>query len=99
MAEARRATILCLASYEKGNDFIEECKRQGARVLLLTTEKLLQAPWPCHALDGLSWVPDMYDRAAVIAHGSALARGEEIDAERFVHDLLAVQPAPDKPTS
>ena len=29
-------TILCLASYEKGHDFLRECKRQGWTVVLIT---------------------------------------------------------------
>ena len=33
-------TILCLASYFKGLDFLRECRRQGCRVLLLTSYSL-----------------------------------------------------------
>jgi hypothetical protein len=33
-------TILALASYFKGQEFLREAKRLGARVLLLTREKL-----------------------------------------------------------
>ena len=33
-------TILCLASYFKGHDFLRECQRLGARVLLVTREAL-----------------------------------------------------------
>jgi hypothetical protein len=33
---ARQTTILCLASYFKGQEFLRECKRLGCRVLLLT---------------------------------------------------------------
>jgi len=87
MAQGRAPTILCLASYEKGHAFIDECKQQGCRVLLLTTELLLHAPWPRHAIDQLSWVPDMYDRAAVIAHVSTLARDEEIDYVAALDDF------------
>ena len=34
-----------IASFFKGNDFIRECKRLGAGVVLLTREKLLGADW------------------------------------------------------
>ena len=37
---ARPVTVLCLASYFKGLDFIRECRRQGCRVLLLTSHSL-----------------------------------------------------------
>jgi hypothetical protein len=33
-------TILCLTSFEKGQDFMRECAESGARTLLLTVEKL-----------------------------------------------------------
>ena len=33
-------TILCLASYEKGHEFLREAKRQGATVVLLTSQSL-----------------------------------------------------------
>ena len=51
MTDARPITILCLASYEKGQEFLRECKRQGARVLLLTIENLKDAAWPRESID------------------------------------------------
>ncbi len=45
-------TALCRASYEKGAAFLDEAKAQGARVLLITAEKLRDADWPHDALDG-----------------------------------------------
>src|SRR5205807_1065052 len=45
MAE-RPLTILCVSSYEKGQEFLRTCKRIGCRVLLLTVEKLRNADWP-----------------------------------------------------
>jgi biotin carboxylase len=72
-------TILCLASYEKGADFLRECRDQGARVLLLTTEKLREeADWPRDAIDELYAMPDLLDRRAVTNAVSYLARSERI---------------------
>lgn len=79
MAGADRTTILCLASYEKGADFLREAKRQGARVLLITTEKLAGAPWPRDAIDELYLMPDLYRRDDVLNAVSFLARTEHID--------------------
>ena len=31
-------TVLCIATYRKGDEFLKECDRQGCRVLLLTEE-------------------------------------------------------------
>ncbi len=61
--------VLCVASFFKGNDFIRECRRQGARVHLLTREKLLAADWARESLADLLAVPttdsgDFYLRAA-----------------------------------
>jgi hypothetical protein len=36
MQEGRPLTILCVSSYEKGQEFIRTCKALGCRVLLLT---------------------------------------------------------------
>jgi hypothetical protein len=44
------ATILCIATYLKGETFLEECRRQGATVLLLTSETLANAAWPRDAI-------------------------------------------------
>lgn len=43
---AEPLTILCLASYYKGERFMREAAAQGARVYLLTSEKLLAKAWP-----------------------------------------------------
>ena len=42
--------ILALASYFKGERFIQRAHQRGARVYLLTIERLLHKPWPRDAL-------------------------------------------------
>jgi biotin carboxylase len=51
-------TVICLASYFKGGDFLRECKALGARVILVTKERLLQEEWPRESLDDIVAVPD-----------------------------------------
>lgn len=52
-------TFLCLASYDKGHRFLEEAKRQGCRVLLLTSLSLQDtAKWPRESLDDIFYMPD-----------------------------------------
>ena len=51
MPESRPLTFLCITTYEKGQEFMRECKRQRCRVLLLTSEKLRDADWPRESLD------------------------------------------------
>jgi len=60
MNDARPLTILCLASYEKGQEFLRECKRQGCRVLLLTSLSLKdKADWPRESIDEIFYMPDV----------------------------------------
>lgn len=72
-------TVLCLASYEKGTAFLQECKQQGARVLFITPEKLREAAWPWDAIDEVYYVPDFKNRQDIIHSVSYLARSEAID--------------------
>lgn len=72
-------TILCLASYFKGHDFLRECKRLGARVLLVTRESLRDAEWPRDSIDELLLMPDLTRRDHMINAVSWLARAESID--------------------
>jgi hypothetical protein len=50
-------TMLCLASYEKGQRFLEEAKQQGCRVLLLTSQSL-EGKWPVGIYDEIFYLPD-----------------------------------------
>ena len=59
-------TFLCLASYYKGDRFLQRCKHEGSPVYLLTVEKLLGEPWPRESLDDLFAVPSFADRAGLV---------------------------------
>ena len=74
-----RVTILCLASYFKGHDFLRECHRLGARVLLVTRESLRDLEWPRDSIDELLLIPDLTRRDYMINGVSWLARTESID--------------------
>jgi biotin carboxylase len=50
-------TILCLASYFKGGLFLEECRQQGCRTILVTTQKTEHEDWPRHAIDEFFMLP------------------------------------------
>lgn len=55
----KRMTILCLASYEKGHEFLRECKRQGRKVVLITAESIrYKSHWPMDAIDEIFYLPD-----------------------------------------
>jgi biotin carboxylase len=72
-------TVLCITSYEKGADFMRECKRQGSRVILVTLQKLEHADWPRDSIDEIFYMPDLYKRDDVILGVSYLARTHQID--------------------
>src|SRR5271157_328619 len=75
-------TMLCLASYFKGLDFIRECRRQGCRVLLLTSHSLANADWPRESIDETFYIPDADKKWKiddVLLGVSYMARKENID--------------------
>jgi biotin carboxylase len=79
---SRPLTILCIASYHKGFEFIREAKRQGCRVLLVTSASLRDAEWPRESLDDVFYVPDDKKRwklEDLILGTAHLARRVEID--------------------
>lgn len=71
-------TLLCLASYDKGQTFLAEARALGARVLLLTLEKLAGV-YPEGLYDARYFMPDLYHRQDVMSGVSYLARSERID--------------------
>ena len=72
-------TLLCITTYEKGQDFMRECKRQGCRVLLVTAEKLRDADWPRECLDEMFYLPDELPLADIVQAVTHLARTQRID--------------------
>jgi hypothetical protein len=51
-------TVLCLASYHKGFEFLRELRRQGCRVLLATSKSLEHEEWPRESIDEMLYIPD-----------------------------------------
>ena len=78
MAE-RPLTILCLSSYEKGQEFLRTCKRIGCRVLLLTVEKLRNGDWPREVIDETFFMPEELPLSGLINAVSYTARNQKID--------------------
>ncbi|HJQ33378.1 MAG TPA: ATP-grasp domain-containing protein [Pyrinomonadaceae bacterium] len=83
MAEA--VNLICVASYFKGDDFLRECKRQGAGVWLLTRERTMREPWPRESLDDVLYLPDDAGAELVVHAAAHLCR------ERKVHALVALE--------
>lgn len=72
-------TVLCLASYFKGQAFIVACKRQGCHVILLTKEKLSNEAWPWEAIDERFLMPDLSAQPDITHAVSYLARTRKVD--------------------
>lgn len=79
MAARQPQTILCLAGHEKGQRFLSAAKRQGWRVLLITTTALEHGDWPRESIDEIFYMPDMYNLTDMIHGVSYLARSRAID--------------------
>ena len=72
-------TLLCIASYEKGQEFMREAKRLGCRVVLLTLEKRRDADWPRESLEDIFYVPENLTLQQVIHAVAYMARTVRID--------------------
>src|SRR5579863_5030185 len=72
-------TFLCITTYEKGQEFMRECKRRGCRVLLVTAEKLRDADWPRESLDDTFYLPTEIALADIVQAVTHLARTRKID--------------------
>jgi biotin carboxylase len=79
MPESRPLTILCVSSYEKGQEFLRTCKAIGCRVLLLTVEKLRDADWPRESIDEVFFMPEELPTQELINAVSFVARSQPID--------------------
>jgi hypothetical protein len=75
---ARGRVILVIASYFKGNPFLEQAKREGCHVILVTLESLLGKPWARDHIDEVFGVHSLTDRRAVVNAVSYLARTRDI---------------------
>jgi biotin carboxylase len=79
MIKTQPLTFLCITTYEKGQEFMRECKRQGCRVILLTAEKLKNADWPRESLDGTFYLPEGIPLADIVKAVTHLARTQKLD--------------------
>ncbi|KAA0127636.1 ATPase [Chryseobacterium sp. SN22] len=52
-------TIVCISCYYKGYDFMDEMKKLGNKVILITSENLKEKNWPWHAIDEVFYMPEI----------------------------------------
>jgi biotin carboxylase len=77
--EQRPLAILCVSTYEKGQEFIRTCKAIGCTVYLLTVEKLRNADWPREAIDEMFFMPEELPLPELLNAVSYAARTRKID--------------------
>ena len=71
--------FLCIASYEKGQDFLRQCAEMGVRPTLLTLEKLKDGAWPREALEDLVTMPAGLTREQIVHTVCWMMRGRRFD--------------------
>jgi len=83
-------TILCVATYFKGDAFLREAKQQGCTVLLLTSDKLADDAWPREAIDEIHTIPrdaPGKDDARIKRTVDAIARRHRIERIAALDDF------------
>jgi biotin carboxylase len=80
-------TILCIATYFKGDPFLREARRQGATVLLLTADSLANADWPRDSIDEIHTIARDADDAGIRRRVDAIARRHRIDRITALDDF------------
>jgi biotin carboxylase len=83
MADAAER-FLCIASYEKGQEFLRQCAELGVRPTLLTVEKLRDADWPRDAIEDIATMPADLSREQTINTAAWMVRG------RRFHRVIAL---------
>src|SRR5262245_32941194 len=80
-------TILCVATYFKGDAFLREAKQQGCTVILLTSDKLANDAWPRESIDEIHSIPRDADEARIKRTVDAVARRHHIDRIAALDDF------------
>jgi biotin carboxylase len=71
--------FLCIASFEKGQDFLRQCAEMGVKPTLLTLDKLREGDWPRDALEELVTMPSGLNCEQILNTVSWMARGRCFD--------------------
>lgn len=72
-------TVVCLASYFKGVDFIRQCRDTGCHVVLVIKERTRDEPWPLDCVDTLLTVPNTASPDLVVHTVTEVARSRRLD--------------------
>jgi len=77
-------TIVCISCYFKGYDFMDEMKKLGNKVILITAQNLKEKQWPWHAIDEAFYMdeisPSVWNLDHLIQGFSYLLKTRNVDA-------------------
>lgn len=77
-------TIVCISCYYKGYDFMDEMKKLGNKIILVTSENLKDKNWPFHAIDEIFYMPELkpsvWNMEHLIQGFSHLMQTRKVDA-------------------
>jgi hypothetical protein len=71
--------FMCLASYEKGNDFLRQLADLGVKPTLLTMDSLAGSPWPREILEDVVTMPAGLTNEQILNTVTWMARGRNFD--------------------
>jgi len=81
-------TIVCISCYYKGYDFMDEMKKLGNKIILITSENLKEKNWPWHAIDETFYMPEIKPSVWNLEH---LIQGfSHLMTTRKVHAVVAL---------
>jgi len=86
-------SVVCLATYFKGGDFMRECKGHDCHVVLVTKEKMLNEDWPRDVLDDVIALPNDAETDLFIHLGAHLARKRKPDVVVALEEFDVVNAA------
>lgn len=77
-------TVVCIASYFKGYDFIDELHKLGNKVILISSDNIKHKEWPWHAIDEVFYMneiePSVWDLNHLVQGFSHLMVSRKVDA-------------------
>lgn len=77
-------TIVCISCYYKGYDFMDEMKKLGNKVILITSENIKEKNWPWHAIDEVFYMseiePSVWNLDHLVNGFSHLMKSRKVDA-------------------
>jgi biotin carboxylase len=71
--------LLCISSYEKGQDFMRQLAELGVKPTLLTMEKLAGSPWPREILEEVALMPSGITNEQILNTVTWMSRGRKFE--------------------